>query len=553
MDGLGEGRTSGVHLSAVFDQLFSLGKAYFGDALGRLPTFSAEPSSEVMLTMHRTSGILLHPTSLPGPFGVGDLGPAARRFVDFLAAAGQGLWQMLPLGPTGYRDSPYQCTSSFAGNPLLISPELLLESGWIQAADLDPPEFPVDQVAFGAVAAWKHDLLRRALAGFNVAADEADRQDYARFCESHREWLEDYALYHALKVHFGLRPWTDWPGEFGLRDRAALTAWSVANPDELELQRFTQYVFFRHWVGLRAYANSRGVHLVGDMPIFVAHDSSEVWTRPDWFLLDDQGHPTVIAGVPPDYFSSTGQRWGNPLYRWSALADDGYRFWVERLRRVLELVDLVRIDHFRGFAAYWEIPVGEETAVNGRWVPGPGMDLFRALRAELGDDLPLIAEDLGVITPDVELLRDDLELPGMAVLQFGFEDLEGGFGRSAFLPHNHRQRLAVYTGTHDNNTLRGWWADKSESIQRNAQRYLGSAGDEIEWDFIRAALSSVASISIFPMQDVLGLGSDACMNRPGTAEGNWVWRYRADMASEAIAARLLELSRLYGRLPYPAG
>lgn len=502
--------------------------------------------------MHRTSGILLHPTSLPGPYGIGDLGPTAHRFIDFLAEAGQGLWQMLPLGPTGYQDSPYQCTSAYAGNPLLISPDLLLQAGWIQESDLDPPEFTRDQVDFGAVHVWKHDLIQRAMSGFKADATAADRDDFAYFCETHRIWLEDFALYHALKVYHELRPWTSWAPAFALRDPKALADWSKANQGELELQRFIQYVFFRQWGELRAYAKARGVHLIGDMPIFVAHDSSEVWTHPEWFELDDHGHPTVIAGVPPDYFSSTGQRWGNPLYRWETLAADGYSFWVERLRRVLELVDLVRIDHFRGFAAYWEIPAAEETAISGRWVPGPGMALFDALRAALGDDLPLIAEDLGVITEDVEALRDDLKLPGMAVLQFGFEGTEGGFGRSAFLPHNHRQRLAVYTGTHDNNSLLGWWATKDATIRHHACVYLNSNGEELHWDFIRAALSSVAALALFPMQDVLGLGAEACMNRPGTANGNWTWRYREEMVSEASAARLRELTRLYGRLPHSA-
>ncbi len=501
--------------------------------------------------MHRTSGILLHPTSLPGPFGIGDLGPAAYQFVDFLAAAGQGLWQMLPLGPTGYQDSPYQCTSAFAGNPLLISPDLLLEAGWIQSSDLRPPEFSLDSVDFGAVGVWKRELLVRAKHGFEVSATLADRRDYARFCEGHQGWLRDYALYHALKVHHELRPWTDWSPEFALRDPGALARWSQVHADELELQRFIQYVFFRQWTRLRVYAGSRGVRLIGDMPIFVAHDSSEVWTHRGWFELDDLGHPTVIAGVPPDYFSSTGQRWGNPLYRWSALAADGYGFWVERLRRVLELVDLVRIDHFRGFAAYWEIPAGEKTAVKGRWVPGPGMDLFRALRAALGEDLPLIAEDLGVITEDVEALRDALELPGMAILQFGFEDLDDGFGGSYFLPHRHRERLAVYTGTHDNQPLLGWWVDRDPALQRQVCLYLGGDGGEVHWDCIRAALSSVAALALFPMQDVLGLGAEACMNRPGRAEDNWTWRYREEMLGPDMAARLHQLSRLYGRLPYP--
>ncbi|NEX19074.1 4-alpha-glucanotransferase [Thiorhodococcus mannitoliphagus] len=503
--------------------------------------------------MHRSSGILLHPTSLPGPYGVGDLGPSARRFVDFLAAAGQGLWQMLPLGPTGYRDSPYQCTSSLAANPLLISPDRLLELGWVQEADLTIPEFTRDQVDFGAVGPWKYRLLERAMAGFEARATQHDREDFARFCETHSAWLDDYALYHALKTHHELRPWTDWAPELARRDPSALAHWASRYGPELQLQRFIQYVFARQWSELRAHARERGVRLVGDMPIFVAHDSSEVWTHPEWFQLNAHGCPQVIAGVPPDYFSNTGQRWGNPLYDWSKLAEDGYAFWIERLRRILELVDMVRIDHFRGFAAYWEIPASEETAINGHWVRGPGMALFQALRAALGEDLPLIAEDLGVITEDVEALRDALGLPGMAVLQFGFEDLEDGYGASSFLPHNHRRRLAVYTGTHDNNTSLGWWAGRNDALRRNIGAYLGSDGSEIHWDFIRAALRSTAAMAVFPLQDVLGLGAEACMNRPGTAEGNWVWRYRDEMLTDAAAERLRTLSRLYGRIPYPAG
>ncbi|MCG6896043.1 MAG: 4-alpha-glucanotransferase [Thiocapsa sp.] len=501
--------------------------------------------------MHRTSGILLHPTSLPGRFGIGDLGPSARRFVDFLAAAGQGLWQMLPLGPTGYGESPYQCTSAFAGNPLLISPELLLQDGWIDPDDLSSSRFSNDDVDFGAVLPWKRRLLSRAVKAFHERAGDADREDYARFRETHADWLDDFALYHALKVHHGYRPWTEWRAEYARRDPDTLARWGAAHAGELEAQHLIQYLFFKQWSALRAYANSHGVRLIGDMPIFVAHDSSEVWTHREWFQLDEAGHPTVVAGVPPDYFSATGQRWGNPLYDWPSLAADGYRFWVQRLRRVLELVDYVRIDHFRGFAGYWEIPAHEETAINGRWVPGPGMALFDALRAALGDDLPLIAEDLGVITQDVETLRDQLKLPGMAVLQFGFEDTAGGFGRSSFLPHNHRRRLVVYTGTHDNNTLLGWWSLRDPATQHNARLYLNSDGTEVHWDFIRGALASVAALALFPMQDVLGLGPEACMNRPGTSEGNWVWRYRDDMLTDAAADRLRVLSRLYGRLPVP--
>lgn len=508
--------------------------------------------------MHRTSGILLHPTSLPGPHGIGDLGSAAYAFVDFLAEAGQGLWQVLPLGPTGYHDSPYQCTSAFAGNPLLISPELLVRDGWIDAADAAPPDFGVaaaaaGRVDFGAVHRHKRALLKRASAVFHADADAADRADYLRFCEAHAGWLEDFALYAAIKEAQGFRPWTDWPAPLALRDPDALARWAQDHRADIEVQRFCQFVFLRQWHALRRYANARGVHLIGDIPIFVAHDSAEVWTHPEWFYLDEAGRPTVIAGVPPDYFSTTGQRWGNPLYRWDVLAADGYRFWVERLRQALELVDLVRIDHFRGFAGYWEVPASEPTALNGRWVPGPGMDLFDVLFRALGErvdaGLPLIAEDLGVITDDVIALRDALGLPGMAILQMAFED--ESFGEPRFLPHNHRARMAVYTGTHDNDTLVGWWATLRPELRETALAYLRGDGREINWDFIATALASVADLALFPVQDVLGLGSEARMNRPGSPGGNWAWRLLDGQLTGGVAERLAALSVLYQRTPHP--
>jgi len=500
--------------------------------------------------MHRTSGIVLHPTSLSGPYGIGDLGPGAYRFVDFLEAAGQGLWQMLPLGPTGFGDSPYQCLSAFAGNPLLISPELLAEDRWLDPRDLIGPAFPADEVVFGAVRRWKLGVLERAYRGFLARATTADREAFAAFCREEAHWLDAYVLFAAIKARHDQRPWTDWPQELAFREPSALATWGKTHAEWLDRERFLQFVFARQWRRLRAYARARGVRLVGDIPIFVAHDSSEVWSHPEWFQLDARGVPTVVAGVPPDYFSATGQRWGNPLYRWDRLAEDDYGFWVDRLRHTLELVDLVRIDHFRGFEAYWEVSAEGSTAVHGRWVPGPGRDLFRALRRALGQDLPLIAEDLGVITAEVEDLRDDLELPGMAILQFAFESTAGGFGRSQYLPHNHRRRLVVYTGTHDNNTVRGWWDAAEESVRDHARRYLNTDGAEIHWDFIRAALASVAQVAVFPLQDALGLGAEACMNRPGTTDGNWTWRLAEEGLTPALAARLRELSDLYGRLPF---
>ena len=503
--------------------------------------------------MHRTSGILLHPTSLPGPYGIGDLGPSAYQFVDFLEAAGQGLWQVLPLGPTGYGDSPYQCFSAFAGNPLLISPDLLAGEGWLDDADLECADCAGGRVDFGRVMGSKQDMLVKAYANFQQRADVSAQREFKGFCETHCDWLEDYVAYRALKAQYDQRPWTDWPQQFALRDPVAVADWRRQNEPDLERQRFIQFLFFRQWHALRGYANARGIHLIGDVPIFVAHDSSEVWTHQEWFELDELGHPTVVAGVPPDYFSETGQRWGNPLYRWDLLKADGYRFWVERLRGVLGLVDLVRIDHFRGFAGYWEIHADEPTAINGRWVEGPGMDLFRTLSESLGSGLPLIAEDLGVITEDVEALRDDLGLPGMAILQFAFESSEGGFGRSQYLPHNFHRNLVVYTGTHDNDTLLGWWMEADETVRHNLRRYLNTDGANVHWDAIRAAIASVARYALFPLQDLLALGSEARMNRPGSQEGNWTWRFGEAALSGELAERLREMSLIYGREPFEEG
>jgi 4-alpha-glucanotransferase len=505
-----------------------------------------------VIRLHRTSGILLHPTSLPGPFGIGDLGPAAFRFLDFLQEAGQGLWQMLPIGPTGYGDSPYQCLSVFAGNPLLISPELLAAEGWLDQGDLIAPAFPSGAVDFGMVRQWKSKLFRKAFWRFSSLASSSHEAKLSAFRRLHGFWLDDYALFAALKDYHKDLPWTEWRADLSLRDQDALDLWSRTHATELDFHRFLQFVFFRQWAELRNYANRRGIRLIGDLPIFAALDCSEVWGHPEWFQLDRGGRPTVVAGVPPDYFSATGQRWGNPLYRWDKLAADGYRFWVERLRFALRLVDLVRIDHFRGFAGFWEIAADEPTAEKGRWVPGPGPDLFKMLKNALGGDLPLIAEDLGVITDDVTELRDLLGLPGMAILQFAFEGAEEGFGASEYLPHNHRYNLAVYTGTHDNDTVVGWWTQKSEPTRSWVRTYLNTGGSRINLDFIRCALASVARYAIFPLQDLLGVGTEACMNRPGKAEGNWAWRFREKDLDSALASDLKGLTELYGRKPFPA-
>ncbi|TCJ20568.1 4-alpha-glucanotransferase [Rubrobacter taiwanensis] len=480
----------------------------------------------------RSGGVLLHPTSLPGGCGIGELGPEAYRFLDFLHAGGQRIWQMLPLGPVGPDGSPYRSYSAFAGNPLLISTERLVRDGLLDEA---PPDAPGDAVDHTTAGKLKRELLRRAHLRF------VPPPGFRKFCRANGWWLEDYALFTALKRAHGGRAWNEWGRELRTRDPAALEEARRELADELEFQRFAQYLFFRHFWDLRRAANGRGVRIFGDIPIFVAHDSADVWANQHLFHLDSGGDPSVVAGVPPDYFSETGQLWGNPLYDWSAMEREGYGWWKSRLRMALSLCDIVRVDHFRGFEAYWEIPAGEPTARNGRWVEGPGARLFETLRAELGE-LPVVAENLGTITPEVERLRRRYELPGMKVLQFAFTDPE-----NEYLPHNYTDpNFVVYTGTHDNDTTPGWWASATEEERSFARRYLGREEPSV-WDFVRLALSSVADVAVIPMQDLLELGSEARMNTPGTPAGNWQWRMRPDAAAPQLAQRLRELSRLYNR------
>ncbi|HWQ16070.1 MAG TPA: 4-alpha-glucanotransferase [Roseiflexaceae bacterium] len=491
----------------------------------------------------RTSGILLHPTSLPSRWGIGDLGAAAYAFVDFLEAARQQRWQVMPLGPTGYGDSPYQSFSSFAGNPLLVSPDLLLAEGLLAAEDVaDAPGFPDAAVDYGAVIPYKQALLRRAFARFQAAASPEQRRVFETFRAGRALWLEDYALFMALKGTRG-GAWPDWEPALARHEPDAVRRALADLSEEVTFQAFAQFLFFQQWERLRAYANERGVKIIGDIPIFVAYDSADVWGSRELFFIGEDNRPTVVAGVPPDYFSATGQLWGNPLYRWDALAAQGYRWWIERLRAVFALVDIVRLDHFRGFAAYWEVPAGEETAINGRWVPGPGAAVFEAARAALGE-LPIIAEDLGVITPDVEELRDRFGFPGMKVLQFAF----GGSADAPYLPHNYTRPFVVYTGTHDNDTTLGWWNALDSGTRSHVQLYLGRSGEDISWDFIRLALASVADTAIIPLQDVLKLGSEARMNTPGRPAGNWSWRYTEGMLDSFAADRLRQLTELYGRV-----
>lgn len=496
----------------------------------------------------RRSGVLLHPTSLPGRYGIGDLGDAAYDFVDFLVRSGQSLWQILPLGPTGYGDSPYQCFSAFAGNPLLISPERLVSDGYLPPAALEKvPDFPVNRTDYGWVIPYKNGLLRLAVAHFQSQGTTDQQSAFDAFCQDQAYWLDDFALFMALKNRYMEQDggvWNTWPKNIAHREPAAIEAWSKELADEINIHKFNQFLFFGQWLDLKKYANARSIEIIGDVPIFVAFDSADVWANPGLFHLDKDGAPTVIAGVPPDYFSETGQRWGNPLYRWKKMAADGYDWWVKRLEMTFTQVDIVRIDHFRGFDAFWEIPATEETAVIGRWVKGPGADFFDAMRNSL-DSLPIIAEDLGVITPEVEALRDRYDFPGMKILQFAF----GGDKNSDFLPHNYSANCVVYTGTHDNETTLGWYLNASAAEQDHARRYVARDGHDIAWDLIRLAFMSVADTAVVPLQDLMSLGNEARMNFPGKTGGWWSWRFTPGMLTEGMVIRLHELAELYGRIP----
>ncbi len=493
------------------------------------------------MRLTRASGILLHPTSLPGPYGIGSMGAPARAWLDFLAKARQRYWQVLPLGPTGYGDSPYQCFSAFAGNPLLIDLEDLVAQGWLSHDVLTSISFPEERVDYGAVIPFKRTCLHLAYEGFRARADSGTRAAFDAFCREESHWLEDFALFMALKEHFG-QAWYEWPEDIRLRRGHALKHYSELLADSVHEHCFIQWTFFRQWDELKRYAHERGISIIGDIPIFVAYDSADVWARPDLFYLDEQARPTVVAGVPPDYFSPTGQLWGNPLYRWDVLAQEGYRWWIERFRAVLRLVDWVRLDHFRGFEAYWEIPAGMPTAEVGRWVKGPGDDLFRAVQEALGS-VPVIAEDLGFITPEVEALRERWGFPGMKVLQFAFSGPD-----NPYLPHNYDgSNWVVYTGTHDNDTTVGWFRSLDAKTQGFVLAYLARDGQDIAWDMLRLAWQSVAVLAIAPMQDVLRLGSEARMNTPGRAGGNWAWRVRADALTDELAAALAEMTYTYGR------
>lgn len=495
------------------------------------------------MNQERMSGVLLHVTSLPSLGGVGDFGPAAYEFIDFLVAAKQRLWQVLPLSPTGYGSSPYSALSAFAGNPVLISLEALVADGWLAPERLEDLPGPEGNADFGVAWDRKMPLIYEAAGNFIDKADDAQRAELLRFSEQNLSWLPDYAMFSVLRRRFEYKSWMDWPEEFALRNQQALSQTMNEYGRDLAVEQAVQYFFNRQWCALREYANKHDVRILGDVAIFVSYDSADVWTNPEIFELDDERRMIRVSGVPPDYFSATGQRWGNPLYRWDILRERGFDWWVARMRRALALHDMVRLDHFRGFEAYWSIAVEEETAINGHWVKAPGNELFLRLKEALGD-LPFVAEDLGLITPEVEDLRERFNMPGMRILQFGFGDR----GAHLYLPHKYVPNTVAYTGTHDNNTTLGWWRDGATPLEKVAVRsYIGGIDEDTDITdaMIRLAARSVANICIFPMQDILGLGSEARMNTPAAGSGNWTWRYSKEALASEVAenlARLMEMT-----------
>ncbi len=529
------------------------------------------------MKFERSAGILLHPTSLPGRYGIGDLGPAAYQWVNFLASTGCGLWQVLPLGPTGYGDSPYQCFSAFAGNPYLISPDVLVSENLLAPNDIvEDPGFPAETVDYGKVIAYKLAILDRSFQRFQHKKSKKLLTEYETFQQEQATWLEDFALFMAIKEAHGGGSWMGWPTALRQRDPKALKKFIGENQAAIARHTYRQFLFFRQWQKVRDYAHEQGIKIIGDIPIFVSHDSADVWANPELFYLDEDGQPTVVAGVPPDYFSPTGQLWGNPLYRWNTHAKNGYQWWLSRLQSVLTMVDIVRLDHFRGFSAYWEVPADEKTAINGQWVPGPGQDFFNKIKAAfvsvdnavdesqptqneeipteftglsagvsqvLETDLPIIAEDLGVITDDVVALREAFNFPGLKIMVFAFDS----DASNEFLPHHYTTDNVVYTGTHDNDTSVGWYQRVEEKERDFARRYLARDGHDIAWDLIRAAWGSVAIYALAPMQDFLSLDNSARMNHPSTLGGNWNWRMPANAMDEFLRSRIQEMNQVYGR------
>ena len=493
----------------------------------------------------RSSGILFHPTSLPGKYGIGTLGKEAYAFIDFLKKSRQKLWQIFPLGPTGYGDSPYQSFSSFAGNPYLIDFDLLIEAHLLSEEDLRDVFFGDNEeyIDYGAIYNQKYPLLRKAYENFKSSDNHEMRENLEHFKRENASWLNDYSLYISLKNHFNGLPWNEWVHDIKNREHGAMEHYKNELADDIEYHNFIQFLFFKQWGDVKRYANENGIKIIGDIPIFVAADSSDAWANPEIFLFDEERKPVKVAGVPPDYFSATGQLWGNPLYNWQKLKETNYSWWVERVRANLSTCDIIRIDHFRGFEAYWAVPYGDDTAINGQWEPGPGIDLFNAIKSQLGE-LPIIAEDLGLMTQGVIDLREATGFPGMKILGFAFDSGE----ENDYLPHTYTKNCVVYTGTHDNDTLIGWFQKAKEEDRQFARDYLNSRSDDkIHWDAIRGAWSSVASMAISPVQDFLGLGSEARINTPGVAAGNWQWRLRHGVLTDELAERIAKLTRVYSR------
>ena len=500
------------------------------------------------MNFNRSAGILLHPTSLPGKFGIGELGKECLNFIDFLETSGQTLWQVFPLGPTGYGDSPYQCFSAFAGNPILISPEKLYEEGLLTAEQISYPKFDPHRIEYGGIINFKKNLLFSAFQNFkknkNKQADE-----FNKFCEDHSGWLEDFSLFMAAKEFHGGGLWTNWEKDLVLREASALKEWQIKLADDILYQKFIQFQFFKQWKAVKNYANTKGIKIIGDMPIYIAYDSADLWANKNLFTVDEEGKLETVAGVPPDYFSPTGQLWGNPLYCWKEMEKDDFHWWRKRFKGLLELIDIIRIDHFRGLDAYWEVQGDATTAVNGRWVKAPGEKLFNSIRKHLGE-IPILAEDLGVITKSVEALRDKFNFPGMKILQFAFgEKME-----TKFLPHNFVSNCVVYTGSHDNDTTRAYFEKakiERRDIYDHVKNYLNIQSDDITANLIRTAYASVANIVIIPMQDILNLGGEARMNFPGKLGGNWSWRFTWNQIPEFLPASLKKLAELYERPPKP--
>jgi 4-alpha-glucanotransferase len=491
----------------------------------------------------RSSGILLHPTSLPGEFGIGDLGPKAYDFINDLVLSGQKLWQVLPLGPTGYGNSPYASYSAFAGNTNLISPELLMQDGYLNENDLkNKPNFDGNKIDYSKLTDYKDYLFRIAFNNFKSKASKEDAHLFSNFCTVNHYWLHDFSLFMSLKKYYSNQEWSKWDKEIIVRNYDAINQVNHKLGDEIFFHKFLQYEFYKQWINLKKYANSKNIKIIGDIPIFVAYDSADVWSNPDIFLLDKNFLPIEVAGVPPDYFSETGQLWGNPLYNWDKLSHTNFDWWIKRFEINFTLFDIVRVDHFRGFESFWAIPYGSENAIKGKWKKAKGKQLFKTIEKVLGK-FPIIAEDLGVITPEVEALRDTFNFPGMKILQFAFSD----DAKNPFLPHNHIKNCVVYPGTHDNDTCWGWFNSCNLDERDYFLRYSNSDSEEIHWDFIRLSMSSVADMSIIPMQDLLGLDSEARMNMPSRLENNWEWRYKEESLTSEILSRLLGMTKDFNR------